>query len=186
MSSKFRLIWMFLLLISVLVLTACSQTTPSTVIDDQTLEIEEHPEYEEDVHIDKGEDEHAEKSGEEGEEHMDDDHIDPPSDYASLNNPLDGDSDAIEAGRVIFEAQCASCHGADGMGNGPSAAALDPKPANFTDTEMMKDMSDGFMFWRVTEGGMFGPFNSVMPSWKSVLSEDQRWQVITYIRTLGD
>jgi mono/diheme cytochrome c family protein len=63
---------------------------------------------------------------------------------------------------------------------------LDPKPASLADTQMMADLSEGYLFWRVSEGGTFEPFNSVMPTWKGILSEDERWQVISFIRTLGE
>ena len=51
---------------------------------------------------------------------------------------------------------------------------------------MMEEMSDGALFWRVSEGGMIEPFNSLMPAWKDTLSDDERWQVITYIREFAE
>jgi hypothetical protein len=45
-------------------------------------------------------------------------------------------------------------------------------------------LSDDYLHWRIAEGGMMRPFNSVMPSWKGILSEDQIWMIITYLRTL--
>lgn len=46
-------------------------------------------------------------------------------------------------------------------------------------------LSDGYLFWRVSKGGVIDPFNSAMPAWESALTEDQRWEVISYIRTLA-
>ncbi|MGB3713137.1 MAG: hypothetical protein WA996_01790, partial [Candidatus Promineifilaceae bacterium] len=63
---------------------------------------------------------------------------------------------------------------------------LDPKPANLSDSEMMHDLSDGYLFWRVSKGGYLEPFNSHMPPWESWLTEEQRWQVISYVRTLSE
>lgn len=115
-------------------------------------------------------------------EHM---HEDTPGDYADLTNPLAGDSAAVTAGQAIFDTNCASCHGPKGQGDGPASAALNPKPANLADPQMMDSMSDGYIFWRVSEGGMIAPFNSAMPAWKATLSEEQRWQVISYLRSLS-
>jgi mono/diheme cytochrome c family protein len=50
---------------------------------------------------------------------------------------------------------------------------------------MLDSLSDGYLFWRVSEGGMMAPFNSAMPAWKTTLSEEQRWHVISYVRLLG-
>ena len=80
---------------------------------------------------------------------------------------------------------CLTCHGEEGAGDGPGSIGLDPKPASLGDGEMMRDLSDGYLFWRVSQGGAMEPFNSAMPSWIG-LSEEQRWQVISYVRTLSE
>jgi mono/diheme cytochrome c family protein len=107
----------------------------------------------------------------------------PPSQYAGKTNPMAGDQSAADAGKQIFETNCTSCHGADAKGDGPAAASLSPKPADLADLE--SGFSDSYMFWRISEGGAMPPFNSQMPTWKSTLSEDQIWQVITYLRTFS-
>lgn len=112
-------------------------------------------------------------------------HATPPESYAKLTNPLAGNSEALASGKTIFETQCASCHGLQGHGDGLAAASLNPKPANLADQKMLNSLSDGYLFWRVSEGGMMAPFNSTMPAWKATMSEEQRWQVISYLRTLG-
>lgn len=107
----------------------------------------------------------------------------PPSQYQGLSDPFADNPDAVAEGEQIYSANCVTCHGEDAKGDGPAAAALDPKPADLADNQ--KFLSDGYMFWRISEGGAMEPFNSQMPSWKDTLSEDQIWQVITYLRTLG-
>lgn len=112
-------------------------------------------------------------------------HATPPESYAKLTNPLADNAEAATSGKTIFETQCAACHGAQGRGDGPAAAALNPQPANLADRKMLESLSDGYLFWRVSEGGAMAPFNSAMPAWKATLSEEQRWQVISYVRLLG-
>jgi mono/diheme cytochrome c family protein len=107
----------------------------------------------------------------------------PPAAYAGKTNPMANNSAAAQAGKQIFDTNCSPCHGMDAKGDGPAAASLDPKPADLADLESR--FSDAYMFWRISEGGAMPPFNSKMPSWKGTLSEDQIWQVITYLRTFG-
>ncbi len=106
-----------------------------------------------------------------------------PDEYASKTNPFTDDADALAAGEQVYTASCTACHGAEGKGDGPAAAALDPHPADFTNAEIMNSMSDTYLFWRISEGGTMEPFNSSMPPWKQSLTEEQRWQVILYLRT---
>ncbi len=153
---------LFLSIIMMLVASACSSSEASA--EDEHMDDEDH------AMADMG--------------HM---HVDPPEEFASLENPFSGDHEAIEAGEAIFQTNCVPCHGPEGKGDGPSAEALDPKPANLSDGAMMKMMSDGYMFWRVSKGGQVDPFDSAMPAWETSLTEEQRWQVISFARTLpGD
>ena len=140
-------------------------------------------EHMEDEHM--GEGEHMDED-----EHMDDKmdhmHVEAPDEFASLTNPFAGDTDAIAAGQEIFVTNCVTCHGPEGAGDGDAAAGLDPKPADLGDNEMMSTLTDGYLFWRVSKGGTIEPFNSAMPSWEQSLTEEQRWQVISYVRTFSE
>ena len=102
--------------------------------------------------------------------------IAPPS-ANKLNNPLTRNEETLAAGKNIFQSQCNVCHGEKGKGNGPAGAALHPKPADLT-SEKVSQQSDGAIFWKITTG------NSPMPSFKLSLSEQQRWQLVNYIRLL--
>lgn len=106
---------------------------------------------------------------------------DVPSEYKDLENPLEGNPDAQANGKDIFKIHCMMCHGENGGGDGPAAASLRPKPGNIAASQSTLD--DSYLYWRITEGGMRAPFSSAMPSWKSILSEEEIWQVIAYIRT---
>lgn len=109
--------------------------------------------------------------------------VEVPADYAGKTNPMANDAAAVTAGQEIYTTNCASCHGDSGGGDGAAGAALEPKPAALN--SLSADISDAFLFWRISEGGMMEPFNSSMPAFKGVLSEEQIWQVVTYIHTLA-
>lgn len=105
----------------------------------------------------------------------------PPEQYAGMTNPLEGDPETIAAGETLYQANCSSCHGPAGAGNGPAAGGLEPPPADLA--EIHASLSDAYLHWRIAEGGLMEPFNSVMPAWRGILSTEQIWQIIAYIRT---
>jgi mono/diheme cytochrome c family protein len=106
-----------------------------------------------------------------------------PAEYASKTNPLAGQTDAVTAGKDIFDTNCASCHGEDAKGDGPAGVSLTPPPADLL--EPASEDSDGEMFWRISLGNQIPDMQgSAMVSWKDQLSETQIWQVITYLRSL--
>jgi mono/diheme cytochrome c family protein len=106
-----------------------------------------------------------------------------PADYSGLQSPVPADEESIARGAEIYETQCATCHGDEGMGDGPGSAGLDPAPAPLAHTSRM--LADDYLFWRISEGGAMAPFNSAMPSWKAALDEEARWDVISYVRALS-
>ncbi|QKK10698.1 MAG: cytochrome c [Pseudomonadota bacterium] len=112
----------------------------------------------------------------------------PPADYAAYRNQNWDDQAAIQRGHKTFDAQCAACHGVDGRGIGPAAAALDHKPADLTQHfHRGPGMGDAYLFWRVSEGGTAEPFRSqgsAMPPYKAMLDEQDRWDVLTYVHNL--
>jgi len=99
-----------------------------------------------------------------------------PPEFAGKTNPLD--AGAATAGANVFKANCVSCHGELGKGDGIASGSLDPKPANLA--EVVKQASDDYLFWRISEGK---PGTS-MVAWKGILDEEQIWQVIAFIHTL--
>ncbi|MCG6956474.1 MAG: c-type cytochrome [Gemmatimonadetes bacterium] len=83
-----------------------------------------------------------------------------------------------------FKQVCSACHGLEGKGNGPGAASLDPKPANFTDPAFWADKDDATLVKAIREGGASVGKSSAMPAWGSLYNEDQAKQIVAYLHTL--
>src|SRR5574340_746318 len=107
----------------------------------------------------------------------------PPAEYAGKTNPFANSADAAAAGATLFAERCSSCHGSGAEGDGPAAASLEPKPTNLK--AAVPNLTDDYIFWRIMDGGAMDPFNSAMPSHKGILTEDQVWQLVTYLRSIS-
>ena len=99
-----------------------------------------------------------------------------PASAANWPNPVPLNADTIARGKRLYLAICLNCHGKEGKGDGPGAAALEEKPANLP-ARIETGETDGELFWKISEG------HAAMPKWKATpLSETQRWQLVNYIR----
>ncbi len=87
----------------------------------------------------------------------------------------------IRLGQTLYQAQCASCHGAAGNGDGPLAPNLDPKPIAFTDHERAATRSLMALYQVVSQGV---PGTS-MPAF-TTLSDDDRWALAWYVGTMAN
>lgn len=88
-------------------------------------------------------------------------------------------------GLEIFKVYCSSCHGDKGDGTGPAGAALNPKPADFTDTTRAAKMTDELAYKTITEGGVPYGKSPLMVSWKGTLNDQQIRDVASFIRSLS-
>ncbi len=86
-------------------------------------------------------------------------------------NPYAGSIDAANAGARLFEDHCSKCHGADALGRGK-------KPSLRSDR--VQHATDGEISWLLKNGNL----SRGMPTW-SALPEPSRWQIVTYIKSLG-
>lgn len=100
------------------------------------------------------------------------------ADVRTLRNPFPPTPEVLEIGSTIYQQHCAVCHGTDGAGNGPGAASLSIPPADFR-VHMAAGHTDGELF-RWVSNGVTG---TAMPAFRSKLSEEERWYVITFIRS---
>ncbi|HRH65350.1 MAG TPA: c-type cytochrome [Bacteroidia bacterium] len=101
-----------------------------------------------------------------------------PESAVKMKNPVKADDASIKEGKDLYAQHCKSCHGAKGLGDGTKAEKIDISCGDFSSADMAK-VTDGEMYWKTTEG------RKPMPSYKEKLSDNERWAVVNYIRTLG-
>jgi putative copper export protein/mono/diheme cytochrome c family protein len=98
-----------------------------------------------------------------------------------FHSPTNFTAVSIADGAHLFPANCAMCHGPEGHGDGPMAAALPVPPADLTAAHLFMH-SDGEMLWWLTNGIPAPNGAPAMPGFAATLSPDQRWHLIDYIR----
>lgn len=113
----------------------------------------------------------------------------PPPEYANKHMPkgLGTDAKVIEEGRTIYQGEkygknvpknnqinCSKCHGKDGK-------PVVKRVTDFSDRKVTERLSDSHIFWKISEGIP----KKKMVSYKDKLTEEERWSVIAYIRTLS-
>ena len=104
-----------------------------------------------------------------------------PSSYRNKVSPLSQPGTTVTEGAKLYAANCASCHGTQGFGDGEAGRDLNPPPANIAHMMGMPMFNDAYLFWTVSEGG--APVGSAMPAFKDVLSDEEIWKIIAAMRT---
>jgi mono/diheme cytochrome c family protein len=102
-----------------------------------------------------------------------------PEEAKNRKNPVPPSEAAIIAAKPLYKENCAQCHGDTGKGDGSEALRYDPKPADFTDAPHMSTVTDGALFYQISQG------RKPMPSFKRRMTEDQRWQLVLLIRSFA-
>ena len=97
------------------------------------------------------------------------------------HSPTEFAATSIVQGAALFPTDCAMCHGADGRGDGPAAKGLSVPPADLTAAHLWMH-SDGELFWWLTHGIEAPEGGLAMPAFGTILSDDDRWRLIDYIR----
>ncbi len=85
-----------------------------------------------------------------------------------------------QKGKVLYEKHCAHCHGTNGTGDGPDTQFLIVQPANFHSLQS-RSKTDWDLMTIITYGAAFSP----MHGWSNRLTEEERWDVLRYIRILA-
>lgn len=101
-----------------------------------------------------------------------------PKDAETVKNPVTSTTPLLADAKVLYTSNCSPCHGDKGKGDGPAAQGLTPKPADHTSV-FVQNETDGSLFWKLSEG------RNPMPAYKKVFTDQQRWELILYIRSLA-
>ena len=112
-----------------------------------------------------------------------------PGEYADLRLPQamrsgQGQADAIQKGRELFEVECSLCHGRTGKGDAQLGMAMYP-PASDLTAARTQTKSDGQLYWLIAHGvNLTG-----MPAWgkdfpNGFHSEEELWTLVAYIRSI--
>jgi mono/diheme cytochrome c family protein len=103
-----------------------------------------------------------------------------PAPYASARNPLPRTEKVLRMGGAVYAKYCESCHGAQGLGDGPESRHLAPPPGNLASlAELPIEQRDPYIYWTIAEGGV--AFGTAMPGFRHTLTGDQIWAVTSYI-----
>ena len=102
-----------------------------------------------------------------------------------LKNTTPNSEKSVLKGKTIYNGKgtCVNCHGKEGKGDGPLAGSFDPRPRDFYDADdigWQKVRTDGEIFWAISKGTEKG-----MIAFEDMLSEEEIWAVVNYIRELG-
>ncbi len=100
----------------------------------------------------------------------------PPAGIGATVNPVPPDAASVKRGEDIYLANCAACHGVDGLGHGPTAEWMFPPPGSLA--AVVHDMAPGELEYRITNG-LAG---TRMPAFAATLSENDRWDLVNYLR----
>jgi mono/diheme cytochrome c family protein len=106
-----------------------------------------------------------------------------------LQNPLHSRGSPEEHyrnGRKVYYQNCLPCHGDLLDGKGHFGHGFSPTPLPFDDPGTIAQLSESYVFWRIAKGGPGlpregTPWNSAMPVWEDILTEDEIWSVIIFL-----
>jgi copper transport protein len=95
-------------------------------------------------------------------------------------NPIPPSAASLATGKSLYEQNCLACHGPAGLGDGPAGLLMNPRPADLQQHMIPGVHTDGQIFDWITNGYP----GSAMPAFRDTLTEEERWHVQNYIRTL--
>ncbi len=99
-----------------------------------------------------------------------------PADKKAKASPLLFNDAAVKDGENIYNKNCVSCHGNPTKAN--YQKSMSPIPGDPAEEKFQKN-SDGELFYKIGVG------NAVMPMFKNILSEEERWKLVGYIRSFN-
>ena len=99
-----------------------------------------------------------------------------PAEFKNMKNPVKADAESIQVGKMLYNRNCASCHGKAGLGDGPKARMLDTFSGDFSGA-FFQNQTDGEHFYKTKEG------RDEMPGYDKKLADDDIWNIVNYMRT---
>ena len=103
-----------------------------------------------------------------------------PGKYQEMENPADADEDNLDFGKELYSKYCKSCHGKEGLGDGPKSGELETAAGDFS-MEEFQEQSDGTLFYKTTFG------REDMPEFSKKIPDDEdRWIIVHYLRTFAE
>lgn len=102
-------------------------------------------------------------------------------DAAKMKNPVASSAASIAAGKKLYDAQCASCHGSTGKGDGKAGALLKPLPSDLSDAEWKHGSTDGEIFTVIRDGAR----QTGMRAYGSRIPANDIWNLVNYVRSLS-
>lgn len=107
-----------------------------------------------------------------------------PPDADKTPNPVAATPESVAAGKQLYmertKGNCVFCHGDTGAGNEANLGKLRRKPADLSNKERMSTRTDGELFWKISKG-----ITGIMPAGEKRMTEEERWNVVNYVRTLA-
>lgn len=99
-----------------------------------------------------------------------------PPEFSERINPVKADNTSIEKGKALFITYCSTCHGQEGLGDGPVAIRLTSETPDLT--TIAGKRTDGELAWKISTG------RNPMPRWQDKLSVEQIWYIVNFIQNL--
>ncbi len=102
----------------------------------------------------------------------------------AVASPLPRTPENVEKGKALYhgKAFCVTCHGRDGKGLGEIPGLVGRLPRDFTDHAWQAARTDGELFWILKNGS---PGTDMGPFIPLILTEEEAWQVLLYVRSFG-
>jgi len=99
-----------------------------------------------------------------------------PAKFKAIKNPVKADDANKNAGKMLYNKNCASCHGKTGLGDGPKARGLETFPGDFSKVDY-QNQTDADQFYKTKFG------RGEMPKYEGKIDDEGIWQIVNYMRT---
>ena len=101
-----------------------------------------------------------------------------PAKYEKMTNPEGASKANIAIGKSLYVKHCKSCHGKEGLGDGPKSEEVDGDLGDFSSKEF-QSQSDGALFYKSYIG------RNDMPNYEKKMTEEDMWILVHYVRSLS-